>query len=105
PASGFPVFSLYQTSSRRIQPAMLDHVDALVFDIQDVGARFYTYSCTMIYAMEQASRLHLRFVVLDRPDPVTGVHVEGPMMDHDLESFVGCAEIPLRHGMTLGELA
>ncbi len=105
PASGLPVFSLYQASSRRIQPAMLDHVDALVFDIQDVGARFYTYSCTMLYSMEEAAKKHLPFFVLDRPNPITGVHTEGPLLDGDLQSFTGCFEIPVRHGMTLGELA
>jgi uncharacterized protein YbbC (DUF1343 family) len=104
-ASGLPVFSLYRASSRRIQPEMLDNVDALVFDIQDVGARFYTYSCTMLFSMEEATRKHLPFFVLDRPNPVTGTHVEGPMLDPDLESFTGCLEIPVRHGMTLGELA
>jgi uncharacterized protein YbbC (DUF1343 family) len=105
PASGLPVFSLYQTSSRRIQPAMLDHVDALVFDIQDVGARFYTYSCTMLNSMEEAAKKHVPFFVLDRPNPITGVHTEGPLLDTDLQSFTGCFEIPVRHGMTLGELA
>ncbi len=105
PASGLPVFSLYQASSRRIQPAMLANVDALVFDIQDVGARFYTYSCTMLYSMEEAARKNLPFFVLDRPNPITGVHAEGPMLDADLHSFTGCFEIPIRHGMTLGELA
>jgi uncharacterized protein YbbC (DUF1343 family) len=105
PASGLPVFSLYQASSRRIQPQMLANVDALVFDIQDVGARFYTYSCTMLYSMEAAAQKHLPFFVLDRPNPITGVHAEGPMLDPDLQSFTGCFEIPVRHGMTLGELA
>jgi uncharacterized protein YbbC (DUF1343 family)/CubicO group peptidase (beta-lactamase class C family) len=105
PASGLPVFSLFSASSRRIQPEMLANVDALVFDIQDVGARFYTYSCTMLYSMEEAARKHLPFFVLDRPNPITGTHVEGPMLDPDLESFTGCLEIPVRHGMTLGELA
>jgi len=104
-ASGLPVFSLYQSSSHRIQPGMLDHVDALVFDIQDVGARFYTYSCTMLYSMEEAAKKHLSFFVLDRPNPITGTHVEGPVLDPDLQSFTGCFEIPVRHGMTLGELA
>ncbi len=104
-ATSLPVFSLYQASSRRIQPAMLDNVDALVFDIQDVGARFYTYSCTMLYSMEEAAKKHLPFFVLDRPNPITGVHAEGPMLDPDLQSFTGCFEIPVRHGMTLGELA
>jgi uncharacterized protein YbbC (DUF1343 family)/CubicO group peptidase (beta-lactamase class C family) len=104
-ATGLPVISLYRTSSHRLQPQMLDNVDALVFDIQDVGARFYTYSCTMLYAMEEAAKKHLPFFVLDRPNPITGVHVEGPLLDPDLESFTGCLEIPVRHGMTLGELA
>jgi len=104
-ASGLPVFSLYHASSRRIQSEMLDNVDVLVFDIQDIGARFYTYSCTMLYSMEEAARRHLPFFVLDRPNPITGTHVEGPMLDSDLQSFTGCFEMPVRHGMTLGELA
>ena len=105
PATGLPVFSLFQGSSRRISPEMLKGIDALVFDIQDVGARFYTYSCTMLYGMEEAAKARVAFFVLDRPNPITGVHVEGPMLDPDLESFTGCFEIPLRHGLTLGELA
>jgi uncharacterized protein YbbC (DUF1343 family) len=104
-ASGLPVLSLYQGSSRKIAPEMLQGLDALVFDIQDVGARFYTYSCTMLYGMQEAARAHVPFFVLDRPNPISGVHVEGPILDRDLESFVGCLEIPVRHGMTLGELA
>jgi uncharacterized protein YbbC (DUF1343 family)/CubicO group peptidase (beta-lactamase class C family) len=104
-ASGLPVFSLFRASSHRIQPEMLNNVDALVFDIQDVGARFYTYSCTMLYSMEEAARKRLPFFVLDRPNPITGTHVEGPMLDPDLESFTGCLEVPVRHGMTVGELA
>ncbi|HUJ50794.1 MAG TPA: exo-beta-N-acetylmuramidase NamZ domain-containing protein, partial [Bryobacteraceae bacterium] len=105
PATGLPVVSLYQGSTRSITPAMLHDIDALVFDIQDVGARFYTYSCTMLSSMQEAAKKHVPFYVLDRPNPITGVHVEGPILDPDLESFVGCMEIPLRHGMTLGELA
>jgi uncharacterized protein YbbC (DUF1343 family)/CubicO group peptidase (beta-lactamase class C family) len=104
-ATGLPVFSLYKPSARRIQPGMLDNVDALVFDIQDVGARFYTYSCTMLYSMEEAAKKHLPFYVLDRPNPITGVHMEGPLLDSALESFTGCFDIPVRHAMTLGELA
>ncbi len=104
-ATGLPVLSLYQGSARRIAPGMLDGIDALVFDIQDVGARFYTYSCTMLYGMQAAAARRLPFFVLDRPNPITGVHVEGPLLDRDLESFTGCLEIPVRHGMTLGELA
>ncbi len=105
PATGIPVTSLYAGPTRRLTPKMLAAIDGLVFDIQDVGARFYTYSCTMLSSMEEAARQHLPFYLLDRPNPVTGVHVEGPMLDRDLESFVGCLEIPLRHGMTYGELA
>ena len=104
-ATGLPVISLYAGPTRRLTPQMLAGVDALVFDIQDVGARFYTYSCTLLSSMEEAAKHHLPFYVLDRPNPITGVHVEGPVLDRDLESFVGCFEIPVRHGMTFGELA
>ena len=105
PATGLPVVSLYQGSRRRLTPEMLNGIDVLVYDIQDVGARFWTYSCTLLYSMEEAAKKHVAFFVLDRPNPITGVHVEGPILDADLESFVGCLEIPLRHGMTFGELA
>ncbi len=80
-------------------------VDTLVNDIQDVGARFYTYSCTMIYSLQEAARFHLPFYVLDRPNPITGNHVGGPIVDPDLESYVGCSAVPVRHGFTFGELA
>ena len=105
PTTGLSVISLYNGPRRRLTPEMLDGIDALVFDIQDVGARFYTYSCTMLSSMEEAARKKLPFYVLDRPNPITGVHVEGPVLDQDLESFVGCLAVPLRHGMTFGELA
>ena len=104
-ATGLPIISLYDGPTRRLTPQMLNGVDALVFDIQDVGARFYTYSCTMLSSMEEAAKKRLPFYVLDRPNPITGVHVEGPMLDPDLASFVGCLDVPLRHGMTFGELA
>jgi uncharacterized protein YbbC (DUF1343 family)/CubicO group peptidase (beta-lactamase class C family) len=104
-ATGLHVVSLYDGPTRRLTPQMLGGIDALVYDIQDVGARFNTYSCTMLSSMEEAAKKHLPFYVLDRPNPVTGVHVEGPVLDQDLESFVGCFEIPVRHGMTFGELA
>lgn len=104
-ATGLPIVSLYQGSRRRMTPQMLEGLDALVYDIQDVGARFYTYSCTMLYSLEEAAKKHVPFYVLDRPNPITGSRVEGPMIDKDLESFVGCFDIPLRHGMTFGELA
>jgi uncharacterized protein YbbC (DUF1343 family) len=84
---------------------MVQGVDTLVYDIQDVGARFYTYSCTMIYSMEEAASLHLPFYVLDRPNPITGTHVEGPIIDSGEQSYVGCSAVPIRHGFTFGELA
>jgi len=104
-ATGLPVFSLYNGGHYRLTPEMLRNADALVYDIQDVGARFYTYSCTLLYALEAAAQAHVPFYVLDRPNPITGVHVEGPLLDHDLESFVGCYSLPVRHGLTFGELA
>lgn len=104
-STGLPVWSLYANGRYRLTPAMLRDVDLLVFDIQDVGARFYTYSCTMLYAMEEAAKLKIPFYVLDRPNPITGAHVEGPMLDADLTSFVGCFRLPVRHGLTLGEFA
>jgi uncharacterized protein YbbC (DUF1343 family) len=85
---------------------MLKGLDALVFDIQDVGVRFYTYETTMFYALESAAKVGIPFYVLDRPNPITGTHVEGPLMDAANTSFVGCfASLPVRHGMTMGELA
>ena len=104
-ASGLPVRSLYDNGRNRLTPAMLRDVDVLVFDVQDAGARFYTYSCTMLYALEDAAKSKLPFYVLDRPNPVTGAHIEGPMLDDNLHSFTGCFAMPVRHGLTLGELA
>jgi len=80
-------------------------VDALVFDIQDAGARFYTYITTMAYAMEAAARKGIDFYVLDRPNPISGAYVQGPMLESDLTSFTGYFPLPVRHGMTVGELA
>jgi uncharacterized protein YbbC (DUF1343 family) len=104
-ATGIPIRSLYANGRNRPTPEMLRGVDVLVFDIQDAGARFYTYSCTLLYALEEASKMRLPFYVLDRPNPVTGAHVEGPAMEENLESFTGCFAMPVRHGLTLGELA
>jgi uncharacterized protein YbbC (DUF1343 family) len=104
-ATGVPIYSLYLGGRRRMTPDMLKDVDALVYDIQDVGARFYTYSCTLMYGLEEAAKSGREFYVLDRPNPITGVHLEGPILDQALESFVGCFEIPVRHGMTFGEIA
>jgi uncharacterized protein YbbC (DUF1343 family)/CubicO group peptidase (beta-lactamase class C family) len=103
--TGIPIWSLYSGANRKPSKAMLENVDMLVFDIQDVGARFYTWASTMKYAMQAAAEAKLPFLVLDRPNPINGVAVEGPILDQDLISFVGCSRIPLRHGMTLGELA
>jgi uncharacterized protein YbbC (DUF1343 family)/CubicO group peptidase (beta-lactamase class C family) len=104
-ATGVRVWSLYSGPDRRPTGEMLRDIDVLVFDIQDVGTRFYTYGCTMINTMEEAAKHKIPFVVLDRPNPITGTRVEGPLLDRDLKSFIGCAELPLRHGMTMGELA
>ncbi len=102
--TGLTVFSLYG-QTRRPTPEMLERVDTLVFDIQDIGTRFYTYISTMGYAMEEAARYGVRFVVLDRPNPIGGVAVAGPMLDPGAESFVAYHRLPIRHGMTVGELA
>jgi beta-N-acetylhexosaminidase len=102
--TGLPVYSLYG-ETRKPTPEMLEDVDILLFDIQDVGARFYTYIYTMAYAMEAAQENDLEFVVLDRPNPISGYDVEGPVLDPEYASFVGNYPIPQRHAMTVGELA
>ncbi len=103
--TGLPVISLYRPNRRRLTAEQLQGSDAIVFDIQDIGARFYTYSCTMLYALEAAALAKKPFYLLDRPNPITGTHVEGPMLDTEFESFTGCLDIPIRHGMTFGEIA
>jgi len=105
PSTGVHVWSLYAGKTRRPTDAMLRGVDALVFDIQDIGARFYTYTTTMAYAMEEAAKRRIPFFVLDRPNPITGVRVEGPVLDKQFLSFVGYFPMPVRHGMTMGEMA
>ncbi|AIF44212.1 exo-beta-N-acetylmuramidase NamZ domain-containing protein [Virgibacillus sp. SK37] len=102
--TGLPVYSLYG-KTRKPTPEMLEGIDVLLFDIQDVGTRFYTYIYTMAYAMEAAQENDIPFIVLDRPNPLGGHKVEGPVLDPDYASFVGKYPIPLRHGMTVGELA
>ena len=104
-ATGLPVHSLYDGDVRRPKKEHLEGIDTLVFDIQDIGSRFYTYMSTMAWAMEAAADHDLKFVVLDRPNPIGGVAVEGPVADAGRESFVGCHTIPVRHGMTVGEVA
>ncbi|MDT7688607.1 MAG: hypothetical protein QOE46_1366 [Acidobacteriota bacterium] len=102
--TGLPVFSLYG-ETRRPKPEQLKNLDALVFDIQDVGARFYTYISTLGYALEEAARAHVPVFVLDRPNPIGGAEVEGPVADEDKLSFTAYHMLPVRHGMTVGELA
>jgi uncharacterized protein YbbC (DUF1343 family) len=102
--TGLPVYSLYGQTLRPTD-AMLAGLDALVFDIQDAGVRFYTYITTMGYAMEAAASHHIAFYVLDRPDPLGGKTIEGPMLDRELINFVGYFSMPVRMGMTLGEMA
>jgi uncharacterized protein YbbC (DUF1343 family) len=102
--TGVPVFSLYG-ATRKPTPAMLRGVDVLVFDIQDIGARFYTYISTMGLAMQAAAAARIPFVVLDRPNPLGGAYVSGFVLEPALTSFVGQYPIPLVHGMTVGELA
>ena len=103
-ATGLPVYSLYGETTRPTD-AMLDGIDVLVFDIQDAGVRFYTYLTTMGYTMEAAAAHHLSYYVLDRPDPLGGELIEGPMLDSDRKNFVGYFQMPVRMGMTLGEMA
>ncbi|MDQ3068542.1 MAG: DUF1343 domain-containing protein [Acidobacteriota bacterium] len=99
-----PVYSLY-SDTREPTPDMLDGLDALVIDLQDVGTRIYTYIYTMAYCLRAAGRAGLPVIVCDRPNPIGGVAVEGPMLEAGFESFVGLFPIPMRHGMTIGELA
>ena len=104
PATGLPVFSLYG-ETRRPTDEMLQGIDTLVFDIQDAGVRFYTYTVTMAYSMEEAAKRHIAFYVLDRPNPLGGNVVEGPILDADKTNFVGYFPLPVRYGLTIGELA
>lgn len=99
-----PVFSLYG-DTRKPTKEMLEGIDTIVFDIQDIGTRFYTYMSTLGHAMEAAAEHSLRVIVLDRPNPITGLRVDGPLADEDRLSFVAYHRLPLVHGMTLGELA
>jgi len=103
-ATGVPIYSLYG-ETRRPTDTMLKGIDTLVFDIQDAGVRFYTYVTTMAYCMEEAAKHHIEFVVLDRPDPLGGEVIEGPVLEADRASFTGYFPMPVRYGMTLGELA
>jgi len=129
PHLGLPVFSLYGETQRppadmltridaymreydtrrdgkTVEPRMLESIEVMVFDLQDVGTRVYTYVATMAYAMQAAAEAGIPFVVLDRPNPITGVAMEGPILRFpEYSSFIGLYPVPLRHGMTAGELA
>jgi uncharacterized protein YbbC (DUF1343 family)/CubicO group peptidase (beta-lactamase class C family) len=102
--TGLPIFSLYG-ESRRPKPEQLKDIDALVYDIQDIGTRFYTYIATLGYVLEEAAKAKLPVFVLDRPNPINGVDVEGPIADPDKLSFTAYHTLPVRHGLTIGELA
>ena len=107
PATGLPAVSLYGTTFESLSPApeQLSGVDVLLFDVQDVGARYYTYAATMALCMRAAGASGVKVVVLDRPNPIGGVAVEGGGLDQGLENLCGLYPVPQRHGMTLGELA
>lgn len=102
--TGLPVFSLYGPNKEPSQ-AMLSGVDTLVFDMQDVGVRFYTFISTLFYVLRGAAAAGKSVIVLDRPNPINGRVVAGPPLESGFESFVGIAPMPLRHGLTMGELA
>jgi uncharacterized protein YbbC (DUF1343 family) len=101
---GVPVYSLYG-ATREPTAAMLAGSDALVYDVQDVGVRFYTFISTLYYLLRAAGQHGVPVIVLDRPNPINGVAIEGPLVEPGLASFVGIAPIPIRHGLTVGELA
>lgn len=107
PRTGLPVYSLYGPTreTRKPAPAMLEDVDILVCDLQEGGVRYFTYLATMGYAMEAAAERGIPFVVLDRPNPIGGLAVEGNVLDERFRSFVGAYSLPIRHGLTLGEIA
>lgn len=107
PGTGLPAVSLYGATFDSLAPApeQLADLDVLLFDVQDVGARYYTYAATMALCMRAARKCEVRVVVLDRPNPIGGTAVEGGGLDEGLENFCGLYPVPQRHGMTLGELA
>jgi uncharacterized protein YbbC (DUF1343 family)/CubicO group peptidase (beta-lactamase class C family) len=102
--TGLTIYSLYG-ETRRPTPAMLEGIDTMVIDLQDIGTRFYTYMTTMAYVMEEAAKRKIAVVVLDRPNPINGFQIEGPTMDKSGLGFTAYFPMPIRHGMTLGELA
>jgi uncharacterized protein YbbC (DUF1343 family) len=107
PTTGIPIYSVFGATdeSRRPPLDVMKNLDEVVYDIQDVGVRFYTYETTMAYFLEAAAKTGTEFIVLDRPNPINGIDVQGPITDQDQESFVAYGQTPVRHGMTVGELA
>ncbi|MFD0692558.1 exo-beta-N-acetylmuramidase NamZ domain-containing protein [Paenibacillus sp. GCM10027628] len=105
PMTNVPVYSLYRRDSKRLSKEMLDEVDMVVYDIQDVGARYYTFIYTMLYAMEDCAKAGKAVVVLDRIDPLDGVTVEGNLLKREYQSFVGNYPLCVRYGLTAGEVA
>lgn len=103
-AEGIPIYSLHG-ATRRPTAAMLKDINLLVYDIQDVGSRCYTYLATLFYAMEEAAKARIPVVVLDRPNPLGGLLVDGPMLEEEWRSFVGYINVPYCHGFTVGEMA
>lgn len=103
--TGIPVYSLYRKDSKHMTADMLSKVDAVVYDIQDVGARFYTFISTMLNALEDCAEAGKTFLVLDRPDPLDGLTVEGNLLKEEYRSFVGAYPLCIRYGLTAGELA
>lgn len=102
--TGLPIYSLYGNTKRPTEE-MLKNLDSLVFDIQDIGVRFYTYITTLAYALEEAAKRNIEFIVLDRPNPITGTIVEGEILSPEIKHFTAYLQVPVRHGMTIGELA
>ncbi|HMQ04264.1 MAG TPA: DUF1343 domain-containing protein [Pyrinomonadaceae bacterium] len=102
--TGLPVYSLYKDGMRRPKPEQLAGLDAIVYDIQDIGARFYTYTATLKNVMEEAAKAKIPVYVLDRPNPINGVDIEGPLAEEDKLSFIAAHTIPVRYGLTIGEL-
>ncbi|MEG1381179.1 MAG: DUF1343 domain-containing protein [Ruthenibacterium sp.] len=104
-ATGLPVYSLYRKDSKRLTPLMLQSVDVMVYDIQDVGSRYFTFLYTLLYALQDCARAGIPFVVLDRPNPLGGVAVEGNLVRENCRSFVGDYPLCNRYGLTIGEFA
>lgn len=103
-SDGIPIYGIHGKTNRPTE-AMLKGVDLLVYDIQDIGSRSYTYATTLFYVMEEAAKRNIPVIVLDRPNPINGIVVDGPMMKEELRSIVGYINVPYCHGMTIGELA